>query len=184
MTTMSCTNLLVVPFPLHFMDVEVLRRLCRASLRPLRGVGLYDIHASGQDHTQVKVTSIKRLYGAIKESVAMHEAVIPLGYPPAAKYNNLFGGLRRCWCLMGLPRGLFVGGWVIRGPGGILLLPHAWLDATLQLIERTHSSGHPYLHGIARSTDEHSEHDGYRVDGHAAGVLVRWRTKIAYGVLK
>ena len=49
------TNLLVFPLPLPFMDVELLRRLCRALLRPLRDVGLHDNHASGQGHTQVKV---------------------------------------------------------------------------------------------------------------------------------
>ena len=39
------------------------------------------------------------------------------------------------------------------------------------LKERLSGGGHHYLHGVARSTDEHSEHDGYRVHGHAAGVL-------------
>ena len=48
------TNLLVVPPPLHFMGVELLRRLDRASLRPLRGVGLHGTH-------QVKVTLVKAM---------------------------------------------------------------------------------------------------------------------------
>ena len=48
------TNLLVVPLPLHFMGVELLRRLDRASLRPLRGVGLHGTH-------QVKVTLVKAM---------------------------------------------------------------------------------------------------------------------------
>ena len=38
------------------------------------------------------------------------------------------------------------------------------------LKERLSGVWHPHLHAIAHSTDEHSEHDGDRVDRHAAGV--------------
>ena len=87
------------------------------------------------------------------------------------------GGLRRCSCLpWGSRRGDNIGtsarlppkvaAWLIL----MMMLPRAWLDATLQLIERAQSGGHSCLHGIARSTDEHSEHDGYRVYGHTAGI--------------
>ena len=59
----TCTDLLVFPLPLPFMDVEVLRRLFRALLRPVRDVGLHDMQ-------QVKVTLIKSRSYCIN-----HEAV-------------------------------------------------------------------------------------------------------------
>ena len=130
--------------------------------------------------SQVKVTLI------IQVNVILYQSELSV-----AMKKTMPGGLRRCSCLpWGSRRGDNIGtsarlppkvaAWLIL----MMMLPRAWLDATLQLIERAQSGGHSCLHGIARSTDEHSEHDGYRVDGHAAGVLVRWRTKIAYGVLK
>ena len=55
--------------------------------------------------------------------------------------------------------------------GWLILLPlQALMLHCNSLKERLSGGAHPYLHGVARSTDEHSEHDGYRVHGHVAGV--------------
>ena len=66
------TNLLVFPLPLPFMDVELLRRLCRALLRPLRDVGLHDMH-------QVKVTLKSRSYFISHEAIRCNENAMPRG---------------------------------------------------------------------------------------------------------
>ena len=62
----TCTDLLVFPLPLPLMDVELLRRLCRALLRPLRDVGLHDMH-------QVKVTLKSRSYFINHEAIRCNE---------------------------------------------------------------------------------------------------------------
>ena len=55
----ACSYLLVVPLPLPFMDVEVLRRLLRTMLRPLRDVGLCMacVHHRSRSHSSFKSMS-------------------------------------------------------------------------------------------------------------------------------